>query len=199
MTLTEDFVDFADKMVAIGRAMNVKGGREAVAYMMAKKGSATRGELIGATGMSKSNATVVVEALKSGGLLDAPDQRGAILVLHPGVKAAMSAMAKAALPEGVTAIAHGGMVAKFTKLPTKDDPVIEGSCGPYKFTAILGDPGTGAWETGAEHFVIRDQATGKPIAKHDPELGWTKRPWASTKQQAHLELIERLFLAAPKM
>lgn len=192
----DTFDIFATKIMALGRAFRLKGGRETVKFMLDRKGAATRTEIQEAVGIDKYDAFQIVTALKDGGILEVPAGRGSIMYLSPNIKAALAAMARPIAPAPVTEVRRGKMVAKFTRfLP--EDPIVEGSCGPYLFTATMSSEPVGAWETGAEHFVMRDSETGAPVAKHDPEQGWTKRP-NSPKRVAHLELIEQLFKNAPK-
>jgi hypothetical protein len=193
----EDFNGFADKIIALGQAMNMKGGRETVKFMLDQKGAATRGEVISHAGISGSDMHRIVAALKGADLLEVPEGYGAIMYLSPNIGPAVAAMSKSIVRDGVLILKQGGMTAKFTKF-TPGDPIVEGTCGNYAFTAVMNeDVSKGIWGVGAEHFVMRDRTTQLTVAKHDPDLGWTKRP-NSPKKITHLDLIERLFKAAPK-
>lgn len=185
-----------NKVVALGNVFNIKGGREAVTFMLSQKG-VTRAEIMENTGIGPNDVYRIIAVLKSGDLIDVPEGYGTIIRLNPHVKAAMNALAKPVEPEPSMVVKKGKMVAQFTKYDKKD-PIIEGTCGKYAFTAIMKESSAhGVWDTFAEHFVMRDTETGQPMAKHDPELGWTLRP-NNPEKIKHLNLVESLFRGAPK-
>lgn len=185
-----------NKVVALGNVFIIKGGREAVTFMLSQKG-VTRAEIMENTGIGANDMKRIIAVLKSGDLVEIPKGYGTMIRLNPHVKTAMNALAKPVEPEPSMVVKKGKMVAQFTKYDKKD-PIIEGTCGKYAFTAIMKESSTsGVWGTCAEHFVMRDTETQQPMAKHDPELGWTLRP-NNPEKIKHLKLVEFLFKNAPK-
>lgn len=185
------------KIEALGRAAGLKGGADVIEFLAKNKNMATRSQILGKVPISKGALATILNALKAGELVLASDSPGSIVTLSPGVSAAISAIDKPYPKDGPLVASKGKMVARFTREATPSDPIVEGVCGQYSFTATTGFD-DGVWDTTASHFVMRDTKTGLPCAKHDPDHGWTMRP-RNSKQIAHLEMIRALFDMWPQM